>query len=198
MHTFGVLSSGVPNTFRHIHSAIQSAALPNAKIGLVLCDKPGTPILAAAAELHVPCEYILEKKDAFDAKARDVFARAGVETVLLIGYERKVGTPLLKAYPDRIFNIHGGPLPRFGGKGMIHEQTQKAVVAAGVKYTGPTVHIVDEQYDHGQVLAHWPVKIRRDDTSESLNARCNLAGRRLYVAVLRDFLYRLEHPEWFE
>lgn len=64
-------------------------------------------------------------------------------------------------------------------------------------YSGPTIHIVDEEYDHGSTLGHWPVKVRPDDTAVSLNDRCNQAGKPLYVAVLRDYIYRLEHPDVF-
>lgn len=94
-----------------------------------------------------------------------------------------------------ILNIHSGPLPRFGGVGMMQDRTQKAVLAAGVRYSGPTIHIVNEEYDHGQILAHWPIKIRPSDTPESLNARCNAVGQKLYVHVIRDFIHRLDHPQ---
>src|SRR4051812_27850356 len=87
MHIFGILSSGVPNTFRHIHNAFESKILPNANIGLVICNRPNAPIFTAARELQVPYKYIQGKGETFDNLARDSFIEAGVQTVLLIGYE---------------------------------------------------------------------------------------------------------------
>lgn len=131
MHTFGILDTGAPKTFRYIHAAIKKGAVPRSRIGLLLCDNPKTPVLDAAAELGVPHAYLPGKKESRDRWARDAFLKAGVETILLIGYLPKVGAPLLEAFPERIFNIHGGPLPRFGGKGMMNELTQQAVLDAG-------------------------------------------------------------------
>jgi phosphoribosylglycinamide formyltransferase-1 len=114
---------------------------------------------------------------------------------VLLGYAKKIGSTLLTAYPDRILNIHSAPLPRFGGQGMVQPISQAHVLAAGVRCSGPTIHLVDAEYDHGQILAHWPVPIRPDDTPESLNLRCNLAGMPLYVRAIGDFVHRLDHPD---
>lgn len=134
---------------------------------------------------------------AVEIAMRGLLVKNNVELVLLVGYIPKVSPILLNAFPSRILNFHPGPIPRFGGKGMMFTLVQEAVLKAGVEYTGPTIHLVDEEYDHGQTLAHWPIKVRRDDTPESLNERCNLAGRKLYVQVINDFIYRLDHPDEF-
>ena len=104
---------------------------------------------------------------------------------------------MLEAFPERILNFHPAPIPQFGGKGLGGIAAQVAVLQATAKYTGPTIHLVDEEYDHGQTLGHWPVRVCPDDTPESLNERCNLAGRKLYVEVINDFVYRLNHPKEF-
>jgi phosphoribosylglycinamide formyltransferase 1 len=197
MHTIGVLSSGVPNTFRHIAKAVETGEIPNIQVGIVVCDRPDMPILDVAQELNLTHHYIPRQQHDFEAQARILLLEADVDLVLLIGYLPKVGATLLETFPGRILNSHSGPLPRFGGKGMIQNRTQTAVLAAGVTYSGPTIHLVDAEYDHGQILGHWPVMIRPADTPESLNTRCNLAGRQLYVSVLRDYIYRLDRPELF-
>jgi phosphoribosylglycinamide formyltransferase-1 len=80
---------------------------------------------------------------------------------------------------------------------MIQPISQAHVLAAGVNFSGPTIHLVDAEYDHGQILAHWPIRIRPDDTPESLNMRCNLAGMPLYVQAIKDFVRRLDRPDEF-
>jgi phosphoribosylglycinamide formyltransferase 1 len=196
MYTIGILGSGVPKTFRHIVCATQTGEIPHTQVGIVICDRPNTPILEAAQELGVPGRYIARGKQ-FEPTARALLRAAQVDIVCLVGYLPKVGHTLLTAFPARILNGHSGPLPRFGGKGMIYSRTQAAVLAAGARYSGPTIHIVDAEYDHGQVLGHWPVRVRPDDTPATLDARCLVAGRQLYVQVLADFVYRLDHPELF-
>ncbi len=198
MHTFGILSANAPLTLQRLHAAIRFGVLPDAKIGLVISYKPEAPMLKIAQQLLIPHQLIAQTDQAFEVPARQALLEAGVQTLLLIGYMRKVKKTLLDTFPNQIFNLHGGPLPRFGGPGMIQDRTQAAVLAAGVPYSGPTIHIVDDQYDHGPILAHWPVRVRPNDTPASLNDRCTTAGIDLYISVLRDHLHRLRHPQLFE
>ena len=79
MHTFGILDTGAPKTFRYIHAAIKKGAVPRSRIGLLLCDNPKTPVLDAAAELGVPHAYLPGKKESRDRWARDAFLKAGVD-----------------------------------------------------------------------------------------------------------------------
>ena len=203
MHTIAILSSDrhTANNSHFIMAASKAGNLTNAHIGLVISNNSDAAILDVAKELAVPA-YAITKKDhgtmaATEKAMSNLLRRNKVELVLLVGYIPKVSLILLNAFPARILNFHPGPLPRFGGKGMISTAIQRSILKEGVEYTGPTVHLVDEQYDHGQILAHWPLKVRPNDTPESLNERCNLAGRKLYVQVINDFVYRLDHPNEF-
>lgn len=203
MHTIAILSSDrrAANNSRYIMTASKAGKLKNAHIGLVVSNNADAAIFNVAEELEIP-SYATTKKDYGDITGvevamRDLLLKNKVELVLLVGYMPKVSPILLDAFPARILNFHPGPIPRFGGKGMMFTSVQKAVLEAGAECTGPTIHLVDEEYDHGQTLAHWPIKVRPDDTPESLNERCNLAGRKLYVQVINDFIYRLDHPDEF-
>ena len=93
---------------------------------------------------------------------------------------------VLSAFPDRVVNIHPGPLPRFGGPGMYGPHVHRAVLDAGVPASGPTVHLVSARYDEGPVLAHRPVPVLPDDTPKTLAERVLTAEHDLYWRAIRD------------
>jgi phosphoribosylglycinamide formyltransferase-1 len=109
-----------------------------------------------------------------------------VDVVVLAGWLRLIDPRVLAAYPNRVVNIHPGPLPRFGGHGMYGIHVHEAVLAAGVPVSGPTVHLVDERYDEGPVLAHEVVDVLPDDTPETLQQRVLRAEHALYWKVIRE------------
>lgn len=94
-----------------------------------------------------------------------------VDGVLLAGFLKLVHAEVCRAYRGRMLNVHPGPLPSFGGKGMHGRRVHEAVLASGAKISGPTVHYVDERYDGGRIMAQWPVPVLPDDTPETLAAR---------------------------
>ena len=110
--------------------------------------------------------------------------RHGVEVICLAGYMKKLGAEVLAAYEGRILNIHPSLLPKFGGQGMYGMRVHEAVLAAGARESGATVHLVDEEYDHGRVLAQEKVPVQAGDTPEALQKRVLAAEHRLYAATL--------------
>ena len=90
----------------------------------------------------------------------------------------------MRAFRDRMLNIHPALLPEFGGPGMYGRRVHEAVLASGARLTGATVHLVDEQYDHGPIVAQWPVPVRPGDTPEGLAARVLEVEHRLLPAVV--------------
>ncbi|WP_433306377.1 phosphoribosylglycinamide formyltransferase [Actinoplanes sp. CA-030573] len=196
MRKIGVLGNGVHRTFEYIVRAIAAGTIENCEVVVVAANHPNVPIFTSAAEFGIPYLYLDGADPAeIDAQALTAFRDHGVDFVILLGYGKKIGPALLDAYPYGILNIHSAPLPQFGGKGMVQPVSQAHVLASGLRYSGPTIHLVDAEYDHGQILAHWPVPIRPGDTPESLNMRCNLAGMPLYVQAIRDFVHRFDHPD---
>jgi phosphoribosylglycinamide formyltransferase 1 len=111
--------------------------------------------------------------------------RHDVDLVCLAGYMKRLGPRTLKAYGDRILNIHPALLPKYGGRGFYGAAVHQAVIKAGEKESGATVHLVDEQYDQGRILAQEKVPVQPDDTPQSLAARVLQAEHRLYPATLR-------------
>jgi phosphoribosylglycinamide formyltransferase-1 len=108
-----------------------------------------------------------------------------VDTVILAGYMKRLGPLTLQAFRGRILNIHPALLPKFGGQGMYGKRVHEAVLKAGETLTGVTIHVVDDLYDHGRILAQCEVPVLAGDTVESLAERVLLQEHRLYPETLR-------------
>jgi phosphoribosylglycinamide formyltransferase-1 len=116
-----------------------------------------------------------------DVVIRQELERAGAEYVVMAGYMRMVHSPILGAFPNRVINIHPALLPSFAGAHGIADAFNY-----GVKVTGVTVHIANEEYDKGAILAQEPVRIDADDTLETLEAKIHEVEHRLYPKVLQQ------------
>jgi len=112
--------------------------------------------------------------------------KRGVDIVCLCGFLKKLA--IQARWMGRVLNIHPGPLPDFGGAGMYGHFVHEAVLKAGVPVSGPTVHLADNEYDHGEILKFEPVPVIEGDTPESLQKRVYEAEMRLYPAALRDYI----------
>ena len=111
-----------------------------------------------------------------------------IEYIALAGYLKLLAPEIIRAYPKRIVNIHPGLLPRYGGSGMYGHYVHEAVIAAGDKESGPTVHIVDEIYDHGRILEQVRVPVLPGDTPETLAARVLVEEHKLYPRVIDNLI----------
>jgi phosphoribosylglycinamide formyltransferase len=108
----------------------------------------------------------------------------GVDFVLLAGYLKLIPVELVQAFPKRILNIHPALLPAFGGKGLYGIKVHKAVLESGARYSGPTIHFVNEEYDTGRILAQSAVRVIANDTPEELAKRVLHEEHKLYVEVV--------------
>jgi formyltetrahydrofolate-dependent phosphoribosylglycinamide formyltransferase len=138
-----------------------------------------------AARAGIPASLLRSTRRPEAPALHDALAAHDVEMVVLAGFLRLVEPQVTRAFAGRMFNVHPGPLPRFGGPGMYGARVHRAVLAAGVAFSGPTVHAVDEIYDHGRVLAHWPVPVLAGDDEHSLAARVLRAEHLLYPRVMQ-------------
>jgi phosphoribosylglycinamide formyltransferase-1 len=114
----------------------------------------------------------------------EALARHGAALIVLAGYMKKIGPRTLARYRGLVLNIHPALLPKFGGQGMYGRRVHEEVIAAGDRVTGVTVHLVDEEYDRGPILARREVPVMRGDTVDSLAARVLEAEHALYVETL--------------
>ncbi|HOP11596.1 MAG TPA: phosphoribosylglycinamide formyltransferase [Oscillospiraceae bacterium] len=109
--------------------------------------------------------------DELDRVTLEILKNHGTDLILLAGYLKKIGEPVLKAYENRIFNIHPALLPKYGGKGMYGINVHKAVIEANEKFSGVTIHRVNAEYDSGDIVAQATVPVLPSDTPETLAAR---------------------------
>ncbi|HME87835.1 MAG TPA: phosphoribosylglycinamide formyltransferase [Chthoniobacterales bacterium] len=180
----GILGSGKGSNCRAILESIRAGTLP-AKARVVISDVLDAPILDIAREFGVPNAYLppgnfrTRLEPNAEAELVQLLRDAGVELVVLAGFMRVLKSPMLEAFPRRIINIHPSLLPKFPGL-----EAWKQAFAAGETVTGCTVHYVDEQIDHGDVIAQREVPILPNDTAETLHARIQIAEHELYQAVI--------------
>ncbi len=165
----GILLSGRGSNFLAIHQAIADGRIPNAEIALVLSNVATAPGLLAAKQLGLPTALQISKgtpREVHDAHMISLLRQAKVDWVVLAGYMRVLSPAFIAAFPDRIINIHPSLLPSFPG---LHPQQQ--ALDAGATESGCTVHLVDEQVDHGRIVLQRTVPILPGDTEATLSAR---------------------------
>lgn len=182
----GFLASRNGSSFRAVVEAIAAGELA-AQALLAISNNKAAAVLDFAAARGVPGLVIPTQADpeAADARLAQALSDAGVELVVLSGYLRRLGPVTLGRYRNRILNIHPGPLPAFGGEGMYGRRVHEAVIASGAAESGVTIHLVDEEYDHGPVLARWPVPLAPGETADSLEARVTALEPPLFVETLQ-------------
>ncbi len=182
----GFLASGGGSSARAIIEAVRAGAL-DAEARLLVSNKKDAPALAMAQALGVPTQVIPTVSDPETADARLAEALDGhdVEFIVLSGYLRQLGPKTLARYQGRILNIHPGPLPRFGGHGMYGRRVHEAVLASGEAASAVSIHIVDEEYDRGPLIAEKPVPVEAGDTVEALEARVRAAEPAFFVECLQ-------------
>ena len=182
----GILGSGRGSNCRAILQSIRDGRL-NATATVVISDVLDAPILEIAREFGVANAYLppghfrtrLEPK--VEAQLVEMLQGAEVQVVVLAGFMRVLKDRMLAAFPRRIVNIHPSLLPKFSGL-----EAWKQALAANEKWTGVTVHYVDEQVDHGDIIAQRKVPVMSDDTPESLHARIQEVEHVLYPEALEQ------------
>lgn len=178
-----------------IVQAQRAGRLPNANVALVISSKAGVQALDRAARFGVKA-IVIERPAypddaAFESAILQALAKEKIDVLCLAGYLKRIGPKIIRAYRGRILNIHPALLPKYGGAGMYGHRVHEAVIAAGEKESGCTVHVVDEEFDHGPVLAQVKVPVLSGDSAESLAARILEQEHALYPKVLKEFCEKL-------
>lgn len=125
----------------------------------------------AGMTTHVLNNVTHPDPDMLDSAIHDALIEARCEIIVLAGFMKMIGPRVLRAFSGRIINIHPALLPRHGGKGMFGIHVHRSVIASGDRVSGVSVHLVDEEYDHGRVIAQAEVSVATHDTPESLAER---------------------------
>jgi phosphoribosylglycinamide formyltransferase 1 len=180
------LASNNGSSLRAIVAAIRAGELA-ARPRLVVSNRRSAPALDFARAEGIEALFIptVSDPDAADDRLAQALTVSGADLVVLSGYLRKLGPRTLGAFRGCVLNIHPALLPDFGGQGMYGRRVHEAVLAAGAPFTGATVHLVDEAYDHGPVVAQQRLPVRTGETAESLEARVMAAEPKLFVETLQ-------------
>lgn len=193
MMRIGVLASHGGSVLQAIMDACASGEIP-AQVALVLSNNSAARALERARangidSIHLSSQTHPES-EALDQAMVSALQSAKVDWVVLAGYMKQLGPKTLAAYRDRILNTHPALLPKFGGAGFYGRRVHQAVLDAGEKESGATVHLVEGDYDTGPILAQVRVPVHADDTVEALEERVKVAERRLIITTLAELSTR--------
>lgn len=183
----GILASHGGSNMQAIIDAIKQGVLP-AGVVVVISNNAGSMAATRAATEGIPFRHLSgvthPSPEDLDAEIGRALTEAGVDLVVLAGYMKKVGPQTIDRFPGRIVNIHPALLPKFGGVGMYGMHVHRAVLDAGDEVTGITVHLVDQEYDRGPIVAQCEVKVLDGDDAETLAARVLEREHAFYVETL--------------
>ena len=195
MLQLAVLGSGRGSTFQAILRAIEEGRLPSTRVCLVISNNSDAGILALARSAGIPALHVSQKQfpteEAFTDAMLLALQRHGAELIVLAGYMKRVPSRFVREYRGRILNIHPALLPKFGGQGMYGRHVHEAVIAARERESGATVHVVDDEYDHGQVVLQRTIEVAPDETPETLAAKVLEVEHALYPEAIRQYAGRM-------
>ena len=177
-----VLASGGGTNLQAIIDHFATIANPAGTIVLVASNREKSGALERARAAEIPTEVFDATDDG--AALLALLNNASADLVVLAGYLKHIPENVIREYHGRIINIHPGLLPDFGGPGMYGSRVHAAVLASGATTTGLTIHFVDDEYDHGPMIAQWRVRVKIDDTAESLAERVLSAEHIVYPRVV--------------
>lgn len=180
-----IFASGNGGNFQAIAEAVKKGKI-KARLALLVCDKPGAYVLKRAKNMGIET-FLVERKNFshkqdYEKAIVKKLKEKEIALVALAGYMKIVGTDILKAYKNRIINIHPALLPSFKGAHGI-----KDALDYGIKITGVTVHFVDEEMDNGPVIIQAAVKVEDSDTEETLAKKIHREEHRIYPEAVRLF-----------
>jgi phosphoribosylglycinamide formyltransferase-1 len=185
-----VFASGRGSNFQAILHAIDAGLLP-ARIVVLISNKSDAGAIEIARAHNISTQHLSQKmfssEEALADAMLEVFEKEHAEFIALAGYMKKIPAHVIQQYRNRIVNIHPALLPSFGGEGMYGRRVHESVLASGVKVSGATVHLVDEEYDRGPILLQKTVTIVSDDTPDSLAAKVLKIEHEIFPLALKAF-----------
>jgi phosphoribosylglycinamide formyltransferase 1 len=185
----GVLASGEGTTTEALLAAAAAPGSPF-RVAVVISDRPGVPVLARAERAGVPTAVIPSRgpgAEGWDARVSDALRARAVGLVVLAGYLSILPARWVAEWRGRAVNLHPSLLPRYGGRGMYGDRVHAAVLAAGERETGATLHLLTGDVDGGPPVAQSRLEVRPDDTPASLHARLRPVEIALVVDSVRAF-----------
>jgi phosphoribosylglycinamide formyltransferase-1 len=185
-----VFASGRGSNFQAILDAIREGFLP-ARVCAVISNNSSAGALGTARTQNIPAFHLSQKQfpseDAFSKSLVSLLQDHGTQFIALAGYLKKLSPPVVERYRNKITNVHPALLPSFGGPGMYGHHVHETVIAAGVKVSGATVHLVDEVYDRGAIVLQKSVEVLPSDDAVSLASKVLAIEHEIYPLALKAF-----------
>jgi len=178
-----VLISGGGSNLQALIDAVDDQRIPNARIRCVISNKEDAKGLDRARNSDIEaifCDPTGISREAYTEKIIKTLTKHEIDLVCLAGFMLILSPSFIHAFPRRIMNIHPALLPAFGGKGMYGHHVHEAVIVAGEKYSGATVHLVDEGCDTGPIILQEKIPVEPTDTPETLAKKVLVLEHRLY------------------
>ncbi|MDP1810519.1 MAG: phosphoribosylglycinamide formyltransferase [Sediminibacterium sp.] len=161
---------------------------PSIKVKLVVCNKPGAGVISIAQNQGIPV-LLIERDPFFRGDSYLPYLKEqGINFIVLAGFLWKIPDALVAAYPKKILNIHPALLPDYGGKGMYGIRVHEAVIAAGVKESGISIHLVDEHFDEGEIIFQAKCTIGENETPQSLAEKVHKLEHRHYPEIVEKWI----------
>ncbi|MDR2791859.1 MAG: phosphoribosylglycinamide formyltransferase [Tannerellaceae bacterium] len=184
----GSNAENIIQTFSQASSDGLSPLLPP-RPAVILSNNPRAGVLERAKRLSVPARVFSNSAFAEGIDILHALNEYEVSFIVLAGFMNKITAPLLDAFPNRILNIHPALLPRFGGKGMYGHHVHEAVLAAGERQSGITIHFINEHYDEGDILFQATCPVLPDDTPDTLATRIHALEHVHYPRIIAQTFY---------
>lgn len=184
-----VFASGSGSNLEAILQSIEAGTLPGVSVVSVISNKPHARALERARSRKIAADALAPENFANEAEYLDalrmVLHRTQTNFIALAGYLKKIPADLVREYSGRMLNIHPALLPAFGGRGMYGIKIHQAVLQRGTRWTGVTIHFVDESYDTGPIFLQKPVPVHATDSAESLAKRVLAVEHQIYPEAIR-------------
>ena len=161
---------------------------PKVEVSMILSDKAKAYVHTRAHNMGIPSTTFTREEFYQTEKIKVLLQQNDIDFVVLAGFMWLVPHYLVQSFTNRIFNIHPALLPKYGGKGMYGHHVHEAVIAAGEKESGITIHLVNEEYDKGKILCQERLEVLSDDTPDSLASRIHVLEHQHYPATIESYL----------
>lgn len=184
--SIAIFASGTGTNAKKIIEHFKESSV--ARVGLIVCNNPNAGVLNIAADNHIPVVMVNRKSFLTDTVCLDELKLHKIDLVVLAGFLWMIPKYLIEAYPNKIINIHPALLPKFGGKGMYGENVHKAVIEAGEKESGITIHYVDEHYDNGDIIFQAKCDVEYGDSASTLAQRIHALEHKHFPKIIEQII----------
>lgn len=189
MINIAIFASGSGTNAEKLFAKFQNH--PQARVALLLTNNPKANVLARAEKYGVPAEIFSRNTLYTTDQVLVTLQDHAIDFIVLAGFMLKVPSPIIRAFPDRIVNIHPALLPAYGGKGMYGAHVHEAVVAAGEQQTGISIHYVNEHYDEGRMILQVSCPVEAHDTAEDVAEKVHRLEHQYYPEVVEEIIASL-------